>query len=97
ENLIHGHELDGDAIGFPRTISLPGLSVSVQAMVNALREVAGDQVADRVKWVPDEAVKKIVESWPGEFAATRAKSLGFVADGDYADVIRAYQEDDMPQ
>jgi len=97
ENLIHGHELSGDTIGFPRTISLPGLSVSVKAMVDALREVAGDKVADLVKWEPNEAVKKIVESWPGEFAATRAKSFGFLADNNYADVIRAYQEDDMPK
>jgi len=94
-NLIHGHELDAQTLGLPRTVSLPGLTVTVQGMVDALREVAGDAVADRVQWKPDERIRSIVESWPGAFAATRAKALGFTADGSYADVIRAYIEDDM--
>lgn len=94
ENLIHGHEIAADAVGFPRSISLPGLSVTVQDMVAALRSVAGDAVADRVRWEPHDAIKRIVESWPGEFAATRAKKLGFKADANFAEVIRAYQEDE---
>jgi len=95
ENLVHGHDLDAEAVGLPRTISLPGLSVTVQGMVDALRQVAGDAVADRVRWEPDDAIRRIVESWPGAFAATRARALGFTADDNYADVIRAYMEDDM--
>ena len=95
ENLIHGHDIDAAAIGFPRSISLPGLSVSVQDMLSALRTVAGDAVADRVRWEPDDAIKRIVESWPGAFAATRAKALGFKADANFADVIRAYLADEL--
>jgi len=95
ENLIHGHEVDAAAIGFPRSISLPGLSVSVQDMLAALRTVAGDKVADLVYWEPNDAIKRIVESWPGEFAATRAKALGFKADANFADVIRAYMADEL--
>jgi len=94
ENLIHGHEIEAAAVGFPRSISLPGLSVTVKDMVAALRSVAGDAVADRVRWEPNDAIKRIVESWPGEFAATRAKKLGFKSDANFAEVIRAYQEDE---
>jgi nucleoside-diphosphate-sugar epimerase len=95
ENLIHGHEVDAAAIGFPRSISLPGLSVSVRDMLAALRAVAGDKAADLVRWEPDDAIKRIVESWPGEFAATRAKALGFKADASFADVVRAYMADEL--
>jgi len=95
ENLIHGHEVDAAAVGYPRSISLPGLSVRVREMVDALRAVAGDAVADLVRWEPDEAIKRIVESWPGAFAATRAKALGFKADDSFAAIIRAYQEDEQ--
>jgi len=95
ENLIHGHEVDAAAVGYPRSISLPGLSVRVREMVDALRAVAGDAVADLVRWEPDEAIKRIVESWPGAFAATRAKALGFKADDSFENVIRAYQEDEQ--
>jgi nucleoside-diphosphate-sugar epimerase len=96
ENLIHGHEIDAAAVGFPRSLSLPGLSVTVKDMVAALRSVAGDTVADRVRWEPNDAIKRIVESWPGEFAATRAKGLGFKSDANFAEVIRAYLEDERP-
>ena len=95
ENLIHGHEVDAAAFGFPRSISLPGLSVSVQDMLAALRSVAGDKVAGLVRWEPNDAIKRIVESWPGEFAATRAKALGFKADANFEDVIRAYLADEL--
>lgn len=95
ENLIHGHEIDAAAIGFPRSISLPGLSVSVQEMLAALRTVAGDKVADRVRWEPNETIKRLVESWPGEFAATRAKALGFKADASFAEMIRTYMADEL--
>lgn len=95
ENLIHGHELEATTIGMPRTITLPGLSVTVRSMVEALREVAGEQVASLVRWEPDAAISRIVESWPGAFAAVRARALGFKADASYADAIRAYRQDDM--
>ncbi len=50
ESLIAGLELDSAALGNQRVLNLPGISVSVDEMVAALREVAGDEAreADRV-------------------------------------------------
>jgi hypothetical protein len=42
----------------------------------------------------DPKVEQIVNSWPGNFTAEYAKSLGFVADADFADIIRAFMEDE---
>ncbi|MGB3289043.1 MAG: D-erythronate dehydrogenase [Burkholderiaceae bacterium] len=93
-NLVHGHELDAGRFEASRILSLPGLCVTVQAMADALAEVAGDEVARRIQWREDEAVKRIVNSWPGNFEATRAKALGFTSDTNFSDIIRAYLQDD---
>lgn len=90
DNLIHGHELSKEAIGYPRTITLPGLSVSVGEMLAALAAVAGEAVANRVRLAPNEAIRRIVASWPGQIDTPRALKLGFVADTDFESVIREY-------
>ncbi|MFK3972890.1 D-erythronate dehydrogenase [Pseudomonas sp. NPDC087358] len=86
-NLIHGHELAAEQLTQGRVINMPGLSVTVQQMIDALRQTAGDQVASRIAVLPDPAIVRIVGSWPGSFAARYAKDLGFTADHDFADVI----------
>lgn len=92
-NLIHAYELDGARFGASRIVSLPGLSVTVREMVGALESVAGAEVAQRIQWREDEAIKRIVTSWPGDFQASRGKALGFTADADFAGIVRAYIED----
>jgi nucleoside-diphosphate-sugar epimerase len=92
DNLIHGHELAKEVVGFPRTITLPGLSVTAGEMVEALRSVAGEDVANRVRWTPNEMIKRIVLSWPGTIATPRALKLGFQADTDFKSMIRDYRD-----
>ncbi|CAB3651643.1 D-erythronate dehydrogenase [Paraburkholderia phenoliruptrix] len=94
ESLIAGLELDGSALGNQRVLNLPGISVSVDEMVAALREVAGDAVAKRIVWQPDARVEKIVGSWPGRWDTARAEQLGLTGDRNFADVIRAYIADE---
>ena len=59
-NLIVGHEVAGAEFAHTRSINVPGICVSVGEMVAALRRVAGDAVADRVKWQPDPVIERIV-------------------------------------
>ncbi|MGN5479731.1 D-erythronate dehydrogenase [Cupriavidus basilensis] len=91
--LVNGIELDGERLGNRRVVNLPGLSVTAAGMVEALRRVAGDAVADRVTWQREERVEKIVGTWPAAWNAERALSLGFRSDTSFDDVIRAYVED----
>ncbi|MBB5408806.1 nucleoside-diphosphate-sugar epimerase [Paraburkholderia sp. HC6.4b] len=94
EGLIAGLELDGAALGKQRVLNLPGLSVSVDEMIAALREVAGEAVANRIVRQPDERIEKIVGSWPGAWDTSRAERLGLATERSFADVIRGYIADE---
>ncbi|WP_404993213.1 D-erythronate dehydrogenase [Cupriavidus pauculus] len=91
--LVNGIELDGARLGNRRVVNLPGLSVTAAQMVEALRRVAGDAVADRVSWQREPRVENIVGTWPAAWDVTRAKALGFESDASFDDVIRAYAQD----
>ena len=95
ESLIALHDVDGDVLGPRRIVNLPGISVSVAQMVAALRTVAGDAVADRIRFQRDEAIERIVGSWPGAWELTRAHALGLAADESFEAIVRAYIEDDL--
>ncbi len=86
-NLIHGHELSGEELKQGPVINMPGLSITVGKMIEALRLAVGDEVANRIRLERNPAIEKLVVSWPGSFTAAYAKSLGFTADLDFADVI----------
>ncbi len=91
--LVNGIELDGARLGTRRVVNLPGLSVTAAQMVEALRRVAGDAVADRVSLQREPRVENIVGTWPAAWDVTRAKALGFESDASFDDVIRAYAQD----
>jgi nucleoside-diphosphate-sugar epimerase len=95
EALIRAFELPPEAFGATRMLTLPGITVSIGEMVDALGAVAGEQVAARVKWQPDPRIQKIVAGWPAAFDARRALALGFAADPDFASIIRAHVEDEL--
>ncbi len=61
-NILHGHRLPAASLQRGRVINMPGLSVMVGDMLDTLRRVAGDRVADRVRMEPDVAVQRIVNS-----------------------------------
>jgi len=93
EALIAGCELDRAALGERPVVNLPGLSVSVDEMVAALREVAGDEAVARIDWQRDERIEKIVGSWPGAWDTSRAEALGLSGDGSFVEVVRGYIEE----
>jgi nucleoside-diphosphate-sugar epimerase len=92
-NLLHGHELPAAALGRDRIINMPGLSVTVLEILQALRLVAGDAVFDKVKLERDPAIEAIVNSWPGNFEAKQARRLGFTADRDFPSIIAAFMRE----
>ncbi|MFT5193321.1 MAG: nucleoside-diphosphate-sugar epimerase [Cellvibrionaceae bacterium] len=94
-SLLHALTIPADAFGSSRTISLPGLTVTVQGMVDSLRSISGSEVADRIDWLPDPFIERIVGSWPARFQPTRALELGFSADVSFDDIVRSYIEDEM--
>jgi nucleoside-diphosphate-sugar epimerase len=97
ENLIIGHEVPAPSFAHTRSVNVPGICVPVADMVAALRKVAGDAVADRVKWIHDPVIDRIVATWPANFAPKLGPALGMKADTDYESIVRAYIADDMPR
>ena len=92
ENLLIGHEASASTLLNTRSISVPGITVSVREMVESLRRVSGDAVADRVTWQLDPAIDRLVSSWPQAFSAERGKALGMTADASFDDMVRAYMK-----
>ena len=88
--FIHAHDLASSAWGVNRVLNLPGITTSVKEMVDALRKIAGDKVADLVEWKPDARVQAIVKTWPARFSTARAIKLGFVADQSIEGIISDY-------
>ncbi|MGL5995792.1 MAG: D-erythronate dehydrogenase [Pseudomonas proteolytica] len=95
-NLIHGHELGSEQLTEGRVINMPGLSITVERMIDALRQTAGAQVAERIRLEPNQAIERIVGSWPGAFSATYSRDLGFTADERFTDVIEQFIHEYQP-
>ena len=93
-NLVVGHEAPASSFALTRSINVPGIHVGVGEMVAALRRIAGDAVADRVKWQLDPAIDRIVSTWPARFAPVLGPALGMQADLDFDNIVRAYIADD---
>lgn len=89
-SLVHAHETPSAAWGAQRALSLPGLTVSVRQMLEALRSVGGAAAVERVRFETDERIAKIVRTWPARFNAARALAMGFEADRDIESIVRAY-------
>jgi nucleoside-diphosphate-sugar epimerase len=94
DNLIVAHEAPARAFAHTRSINVPGISTSVDAMLAALRRVAGDDVADRVSFRVDPAIDRIVQTWPVNFDTAFGNALGMHADADFDAIIRQYIDHD---
>jgi nucleoside-diphosphate-sugar epimerase len=95
DNLLLGHEVPAAALTQGRSVNVPGISVTVAGMLDALRRVAGDAVAARVRFAPDPAVERIVRTWPRDFEAAYGRALGMQADADFDAIVRQYIDDEL--
>lgn len=89
------HDLPGSVFGYNRALQLPGISPTVNDMVEALRRVAGEAVVARIKWQPDPVIQKIVNGWPRGIDGRRAEQLGIEGDASFEEVIEAFIADDL--
>jgi nucleoside-diphosphate-sugar epimerase len=92
-NLVHAHELPAARWTGPRSLSLPGITVSIASMLDALARVGGEAARGRVKMQPDPRIQAIVQGWPARFDTARADAMGFVRDGDFESIVRDYAKE----
>jgi len=88
--FVHAHDLPASAWGTNRAVTLPGIKFSVKEGVEALRRIAGEEVAKRVVFKPVERINNMVKTFPAEFRADRGAAMGFKADAGIESIIRDY-------
>jgi D-erythronate 2-dehydrogenase len=93
--LIHAAGLSREQIGPRVNLAMPGVSCTVGEQIEALKRVAGDKVAARIRRAPDPLVERIVSGWAERIEAKRALALGFKAEQSFDDIIRAHIEDEL--
>ncbi|HSS26775.1 MAG TPA: D-erythronate dehydrogenase [Usitatibacter sp.] len=90
--FVHAHDLPSSAWPTTRVVNLPGITLTVREMIDAMGRVAGQDAVSRVKFVPDARIQGIVKTWPVRFETQRAKEMGFMADGDFDSIVRDHME-----
>ncbi len=96
EAFIHAHDLPGSAWPSSRVVNLPGITLTVREMIDAMGRVAGVEPVGRVKFVPDARIQGIVKTWPVRFRTERALEMGFKADADFESAVRDYLGTEKP-
>ncbi|SEM02373.1 Nucleoside-diphosphate-sugar epimerase [Roseovarius azorensis] len=96
ENLIRTAEIPAADLGRNRILQMPGRTLSIRQMIDAMSAVAGPEPARLITWQPDEAISSIVAGWRFDIHADRALALGLAADASFEENVRYYIEDDRP-
>jgi nucleoside-diphosphate-sugar epimerase len=91
-NLIHAATLNTELLGW-RTINLPGITVTVRHMLDALERITSEATVAHVHFKPDEVINRIVTSWPGALDNAKALQLGFFADNSFDNFIHQHIAD----
>lgn len=95
EAFIHAHDLPGSAWTSARVVNLPGITLTVREMIEAMGRVAGPEAVARVKYVPDARIQGIVKTWPVRFRTERALAMGFQADEGFESAVRDYLQTEL--
>ena len=88
EAFLHAHDLPASAWPTSRVVNLPGITLTVREMIDAMGRVAGREAVERVKFVPDARIQGIVKTWPIRFRTERALAMGFKPDADFETIVR---------
>ena len=88
--FVHAHDLPASAWGTNRAISLPGITFSLKEGVEALRRIAGDEVAARVVFKPVDRIQNMIKTFPARFKTPRALEMGFSADTGIDAILKDY-------
>jgi len=93
--LVHAAGVDREKLGPRVNLTMPGVCCTVAEQIAALRRIAGDKVAARIRREPDPLVARIVAGWPSRFDPRRALALGFQAEASFDEIIRVHIADEL--
>ena len=90
-NLVFALTMPSDALpSHKRTVNAPGISVTVQDMLDVLAKVGGEDKLKLVKEESDPELERILRSWASNFDNKLALSVGMKKDGSFEDAVRGY-------
>ena len=88
--IIRAHNLGNEEFGWPRTLLLPSVRVSVAQLLDALETRAGPAVRDLVHFEKDDAIHAMVSTWPANLEAARAAAFGIRTNRDALEIVDEY-------
>ncbi|KAK7753760.1 hypothetical protein SLS62_004385 [Diatrype stigma] len=93
ENLVRVLHMDSGLLPrHVRHINFPGVSASVQELMDGLAKYGGEDKLALLSEVPDPALEPILRSWAQDFDPSTALKLGLVKDESADDLVREYVE-----
>jgi nucleoside-diphosphate-sugar epimerase len=93
EGLLKAAEATSDAWGGGTAVNLPGLTIRVSEMLDALEVVAGRAARERVRFEENETIAIMVGGWASAVESARARRLGLAADPDFISISRQFQKE----
>lgn len=94
-SLVHAGVIDGRDFGCDRAVMLPGLTCTVNDIVSALKNVAGEKAVNLISWREDQFIRRIINGWPSTFNTARAEMLGFAADKNLEGIIEDFIAEEL--
>ncbi|GAB4363240.1 MAG: SDR family oxidoreductase [Kiloniellaceae bacterium] len=98
EGFIRLCELDAEALGHDRAVSLPCFNATVRELIAALHRVvdsgaAGKRKLGDIVFEPDPFIQRICDGWPQDVVFARAEQLGLPKDASLDAIVENYIED----
>jgi len=88
--ILRVHDVPTQTFGWPRSMVLPAVKVTVREMLDALEEIVGPEARARVRFEPSERIIPMVQSWPAEVTSQRAAALGIETDSGARTFVEQY-------
>lgn len=89
-NLAALSTVDGAELGALRAVALPGLTITVADMVEALRRADAEAV-NLLDFEFDPTIADIVAGWPSQWDDQRGRRLGLAADASLDGIVEAFR------
>ena len=90
KNLVYVLSVPPEKFGGFRTVCLPGQSVTVGQILDALETVGGKEKRALVERKQDPETERIVKSWPARIDTSKAKGMGMVSDESLMQIVEEY-------
>lgn len=90
KNFLHALTLPTPPRRDWHTINLPGITVSVEEMLNDLAAIKGADVLKHITTAYDDNINAIVAAWPAAINTATANALGFHQDHNFKNIIEQY-------